>query len=132
MEGGAEPPRSPPEESTTNYVWVERLLPPTRVPDPPSHPTPSGWRPPKDPPPALPYFVRRFWLHNLPVYPRLCNSNRRLTELRRVEGDIRALERELREVLGVQEVQVNEVTGKLRLKGCWERELREWLLQKGF
>lgn len=124
--------------------------------------------PPPGPPPALPYFVRRSRLHNLPVYRRLVKGNRRLTELRHVEGDIwvrgggcnlgvrgrrggfwgangllpppccppphQALERELRAFLGVPdlEVQVNEVTGSLQLKGHWERELRDWLLQRGF
>lgn len=29
-------------------------------------------------------------------------------------------------------MQVNEVTGSLRVKGYWERELREWLLRGGF
>ncbi|XP_010185561.1 PREDICTED: 39S ribosomal protein L49, mitochondrial, partial [Mesitornis unicolor] len=43
-----------------------------------------------------------------------------------------ALERELRADLGVQEVQVNEVTGSLRLKGDWGVPLRRWLLEKGF
>ncbi|KAM9598427.1 large ribosomal subunit protein mL49 [Morphnus guianensis] len=149
VQGAAPPPQPPPQptedpptvlESTADYAFVERLLPPTRVPDPPPHPTyptPSGWSPPRDPPPALPYFVRRSRLHNLPVYPHLVKGNRRLTELRHVEGDIWALERELREFLGglgakELEVQVNEVTGSLRLKGHWQRELREWLLQKGF
>ncbi|XP_064293539.1 large ribosomal subunit protein mL49 [Phalacrocorax carbo] len=93
--------------------------------------------PPPGPPQPLPYFVRRSRLHNLPVYPRLRKSNRRLTELRHVEGDIWALERELRAFLGGRggkepEVQVNEVTGSLRFKGRWEGELREWLLQRGF
>ncbi|KAM6325940.1 LOW QUALITY PROTEIN: large ribosomal subunit protein mL49 [Alca torda] len=149
----APPDPHPPqlEESTADYAFVERLLPPTRIPDPPPHPaypTPSGWSPPKapgggcscclpppgPPPPALPYFVRRSRLHNLPVYPHLVKGDRRLTELRHVEGDIWALERELRAFLGVPdlEVQVNEVTGSLRLKGRWERELRDWLLQRGF
>ncbi|XP_059691102.1 large ribosomal subunit protein mL49 [Gavia stellata] len=127
-------------ESTADYAFVERLLPPTRIPEPPPHPTyptPSGWSPPKGPPPALPYFVRRSRLHNLPVYARLVKGNRRLTEVQHVEGDIWALERELREFLGglgvkELEVQVNEVTGRLRLKGHWEQELRGWLLQRGF
>ncbi|XP_074932757.1 large ribosomal subunit protein mL49 [Phalacrocorax aristotelis] len=139
---GPPPPQEPPPplESTADFAFVERLLPPTRIPDPPPHPTyptPSGWSPPKGPPQPLPYFVRRSRLHNLPVYPRLRKSNRRLTELRHVEGDIWALERELRAFLGGRggkelEVQVNEVTGSLRFKGRWEGELREWLLQRGF
>lgn len=48
-----------------------------------------------------------------------------------------ALERDLRAFLGElggpqPQVQVNEVTGSLRVKGYWERELREWLLRGGF
>lgn len=52
-DAGAPPP--PPdtapavEESTAEFAFVERLLPPTRIPDPPPHPsypTPSGWSPP--------------------------------------------------------------------------------------
>lgn len=37
-------------ESVDEYQFVERLLPPTRVPDPPKrehYPTPSGWQPPR-------------------------------------------------------------------------------------
>lgn len=37
-------------ESVDEYQFVERLLPPTRVPEPPKHehyPTPSGWQPPR-------------------------------------------------------------------------------------
>lgn len=37
-------------ESTEEYKFVERLIPPTTVPVPPKHdqyPTPSGWRPPQ-------------------------------------------------------------------------------------
>uniref|UniRef100_A0A674G9E6 Uncharacterized protein n=1 Tax=Taeniopygia guttata TaxID=59729 RepID=A0A674G9E6_TAEGU len=37
------------QESTAEFGFVERLLPPSRVPEPPPHPkypTPSGWSPP--------------------------------------------------------------------------------------
>ncbi|NWT63059.1 RM49 protein, partial [Erythrocercus mccallii] len=134
-------PQTPPglpryEESTAEFGFVERLLPPSCVPEPPPHPkypTPSGWSPPKGPPPDLPYFVRRSRLHNLPVYEGL-RQGRRLTALRRIHGDIWALERDLRAFLGVPEVpvQVNEVTGTLRLKGHWGPQVRQWLLQRGF
>ncbi|XP_066426852.1 large ribosomal subunit protein mL49 isoform X2 [Molothrus aeneus] len=124
VRGVQTPPRY--EESTAEFGFVERLLPPSRIPDPPPHPkypTPSGWSPPADPPPDLPYFVRRSRLHNLPVYLGL-RQGRRLTELRRIHGDI----------WGVPEVaaQVNEVTGTLRLRGHWGAQVRQWLLQRGF
>ncbi|RLV64136.1 hypothetical protein DV515_00017551 [Chloebia gouldiae] len=88
------------------------------------------------PPPELPYFVRRSRLHNLPVYEGQ-RQGRRLTELRRIHGDIWALQRDLRAFLGslgVPEVpaQVNEVTATLRLRGHWGPQVRQWLLQRGF
>lgn len=51
-EGSPQTPPGPPryEESTAEFGFVERLLPPTRIPEPPPHPkypTPSGWSPPK-------------------------------------------------------------------------------------
>ncbi|XP_062456813.1 large ribosomal subunit protein mL49 [Rhea pennata] len=142
------PPESPPEpgypgvvESAAEYAaFVERLLPPTRVPAPPEHPsypTPSGWSPPRDPPPALPYFVRRSRMHNVPVYRQLTKGNRKMTVIRKIEGDIWALEGELKAFLaplaGRQPLtQVNELTGTLRIKGHFDGEVRAWLLQKGF
>ncbi|XP_037982533.1 39S ribosomal protein L49, mitochondrial-like [Motacilla alba alba] len=131
------PPRY--EESTAEFGFVERLLPPSRIPDPPAHPkypTPSGWNPPAGPPPELPYSVRRSRLHNLPVYLGR-RQGRRLTELRRIHGDIWALERDLRAFLGSRggpevAAQVNEVTGTLRLRGHWGPQVRQWLLQSGF
>ncbi|XP_054374249.1 39S ribosomal protein L49, mitochondrial isoform X1 [Molothrus ater] len=113
--------------------------PPAASPTPPrtpnTPPRPDG-APPQTPPPDLPYFVRRSRLHNLPVYLGL-RQGRRLTELRRIHGDIWALERDLRAFLGSQGVpevaaQVNEVTGTLRLRGHWGAQVRQWLLQRGF
>lgn len=139
-----EPPKAPPYpgvvESTAEYVFVERLLPPSRVPDPPVHPTyptPSGWSPPRAPVGALPYWVRRSRMHNVPVYRRLGPGDRKTTELRHVQGDIWALEADLRAFLRQRlgrepALQVNEVTGTLRLGGHLDAELRAWLLQKGF
>lgn len=49
--GSPQTPPGPPryEESTAEFSFVERLLPPSRIPEPPAHPkypTPSGWSPP--------------------------------------------------------------------------------------
>ncbi|KAM8793748.1 large ribosomal subunit protein mL49 [Eudromia elegans] len=127
-------------ESTSEFAFVERLLPPTRVPPPPAHPhypTPSGWVPPRDPPPALPYFVGRSRLHNVPVYRNVTHGNREITEIRRIRGDIWALDRDLRSFLAREggrapPTQVNEVTGTVRVKGRLEATVRAWLLEQGF
>ncbi|XP_068922430.1 large ribosomal subunit protein mL49 isoform X3 [Petaurus breviceps papuanus] len=150
-----EPPAYPGiVESTEEYRFVERLIPPASIPEPPRHqsyPTPSGWQPPKgkeqkpaglskdhtDPPPNLPYFIRRSRMHNIPVYTELTHGNRQMTLIRKVEGDIWALQKDVEEFLtpliGKMPVtQVNEVTGTLRIKGYFDQQLKAWLLEKGF
>ncbi|XP_032497936.1 39S ribosomal protein L49, mitochondrial isoform X1 [Phocoena sinus] len=127
-------------ESVDEYRFVERLLPPTSIPKPPKHehyPTSSGWQPPRDPPPNLPYFVRRSRMHNIPVYKDITHGNRQMTVIRKVEGDIWALQKDVEDflspLLGKTPItQVNEVTGTLRVKGYFDQQLKAWLLEKGF
>ncbi|XP_022075655.2 mitochondrial ribosomal protein L49 [Acanthochromis polyacanthus] len=126
-------------ESTEEYRFVERLIPPSRIPAPPKHVgvTPSGWSPPADSPPPLPYMIRRSRMHNVPVYTDVTNGSRKLTLVRKVEGDIWALEKDvkqhLKEVTGEElPTQVNEVTMTLKVKGHFEKELKDWLVSKGF
>ncbi|KAF7235182.1 39S ribosomal protein L49, mitochondrial [Varanus komodoensis] len=127
-------------ESTEEYVFVERLIPATQVPVPPKHdqyPTPSGWRPPRDPPPDLPYFVRRSRMYNLPIYTDITHGNRKMTVIRKIEGDIWALENEVKEFLTELSgktplTQVNEISCSIRIKGYFDQELKTWLMDKGF
>ncbi|KAJ4934442.1 hypothetical protein JOQ06_007237, partial [Pogonophryne albipinna] len=114
-------------ESTEEYKFVERLIPPSRVPTPPKHagPAPSGWTPPADTPPPLPYMIRRSRMHNIPVYTDLTHGSRKTTLVRKVEGDIWALENDvkqyLKEVVGKElPTQVNEVTMTLKVKGHFD------------
>ncbi|XP_051541877.1 mitochondrial ribosomal protein L49 [Myxocyprinus asiaticus] len=126
-------------ESTAEYKFVERLIPPTRIPTPPKHDgtAPSGWIPPSDSPPSLPYMIRRSRMHNVPVYSDIKHGSQHSTLLRKVEGDIWALNKDVKEfLLGLTgrelPTQVNEVTGTIRIKGQFEKELKDWLLKKGF
>ncbi|XP_006861004.1 PREDICTED: 39S ribosomal protein L49, mitochondrial [Chrysochloris asiatica] len=127
-------------ESVDEYHFVERLLPPTSIPEPPKHehyPTPSGWQPPRDPPPNLPYRVQRSRMHNIPVYKNITHCNRQTTVIRKVEGDIWALQKDVEDflspLLGKKPItQVNEVTGTLQVKGHFDQQLKGWLLEKGF
>ncbi|XP_039625275.1 mitochondrial ribosomal protein L49 [Polypterus senegalus] len=127
-------------ESTEEYKYVERLIPPSSVPTPPKHdqyPTPSGWRPPAAVPPALPYMVRRSRMHNVPVYSDITHGNRKMTIVRKIEGDIWALEKDLKDFLTHTSgttplMQVNEVNMSIRIKGSFDKDLKSWLLEKGF
>lgn len=126
-------------ESTEEFKFVERLVPPSRVPAAPPHPgaAPSGWRPPACSPPPLPYMIRRSRMHNVPVYGDRTHGNRSMTLIRKIEGDIWALERDVRQHLLAltgkdHATQVNEVTMTLKVKGHFHEELKEWLLGRGF
>ncbi|XP_076875655.1 large ribosomal subunit protein mL49 [Brachyhypopomus gauderio] len=126
-------------ESSEEYRFVERLIPPTRVPTPSKHDhaAPSGWIPPPETPPSLPYMIRRSRMHNVPVYSDIKHGNQMITLLRKVEGDIWALDKDVKEHLqkltGKEPpTQVNEITGTIRIKGQFDKELKEWLLKQGF
>ncbi|KAM9087800.1 LOW QUALITY PROTEIN: large ribosomal subunit protein mL49-like [Megaptera novaeangliae] len=120
-------------ESVDEYRFVERLLPPTSIPKPPKH---EHYPTPRDPPPNLPFFVWCSCMHN-PVYKDITHGNRQMTVIRKVEGDIWALQKEVEDflspLLGKTPItQVNEVTGTLRVKGYFDQQLKAWLLEKGF
>uniref|UniRef100_H3AGA9 Large ribosomal subunit protein mL49 n=1 Tax=Latimeria chalumnae TaxID=7897 RepID=H3AGA9_LATCH len=127
-------------ESTEEYKFVERLIPPTQIPTPPNHthlPCPSGWRPPRDPAPDSPYVVKRSRMHNIPVYRDLKSGSRKLTVIRKIEGDIWALEKDIKEYLTqisgkTPLTQVNEYTMSIRVRGYFDEELKSWLLERGF
>ncbi|MEE6523582.1 hypothetical protein FKM82_022567 [Ascaphus truei] len=126
-------------ESTDEYHFVERLIPSTRVPDPLKHDgtSPSGWSAPKDPMPDLPYTIRRSRMHNVPVYTDITHGNRHMTVIRKIEGDIWALDAEvqgfLTQLMGKSPpTQVNEISRTIRVKGYYDKELRAWLAEKGF
>ncbi|XP_068117832.1 large ribosomal subunit protein mL49 [Hyperolius riggenbachi] len=126
-------------ESHDEYRFVERLIPPIQVPQPPKHTgiTQSGWIPPKDTLPDLPYVVRRSRMHNIPVYKDITHGNRQMTIIRKIEGDIWALEAEVRDFLtqqtgGTPATHVNEINRTIRVKGYFDKELQTWLAEKGF
>ncbi|XP_046401067.1 probable 39S ribosomal protein L49, mitochondrial isoform X2 [Ischnura elegans] len=140
-------PEIPPRESIEYVVskcpkeWklVERLIPPKVVPDPTVKPQyPSGWQPPKESSAQLPYFVERSKNHMPGVYlVRQVRGQRVRTKIRKVSGDIWALERDLKEYLEEKhqkEVisQINEVTRCIWFKGDYVNDVIRWMTQKGF
>ncbi|KAH8415387.1 hypothetical protein KR222_007898, partial [Zaprionus bogoriensis] len=126
---------NPPE-----WKYVERLLPPTLVPQPVEKPAyPSGWQPQTADGQAEGYFVARTKNHMVPVYlHRSFRGQRRITVVRRVQGDIWALEQELRAVVErarngkLCASRINELSGQIRFHGDYVDVLREHLKAKGF
>ncbi|KAJ1895429.1 mitochondrial 54S ribosomal protein img2 [Coemansia sp. IMI 209127] len=82
---------------------------------------------------AYPYFVNRTRFQSLPVYVDIRNGKtRKLTLIRRIEGDIQALRDELSSSLDDSSVQIKSISGQLVIKGDRASEIREWLTKKGF
>ncbi|CAD5123061.1 DgyrCDS11441 [Dimorphilus gyrociliatus] len=131
------------ETSRNEAEWkaVQSLLPLKEIPLPPKHksyPTPSGWVPPSSTLPDEKYHIRRTRFHQLPVYleSRLGGWHH-LTVIRYCDGDLWALEADLRaeinKVKGEEPLtQVDEVCGKVRLKGAFLKEVSDFLISKGF
>ncbi|EDV95359.1 GH17902 [Drosophila grimshawi] len=127
---------NPPE-----WKYVERLLPPSTVPEPVAKPTyPSGWQPQRaNGDNSSGYFVARTKNHMVPVYLHTrFRGQRRLTVVRRVQGDIWALERDLRSIVEQARngklcaTRVNELSGQIYIHGDYVDLLREHLKSKGF
>ncbi|CAJ0586390.1 unnamed protein product, partial [Mesorhabditis spiculigera] len=138
------------EELKLDFSVVESLLPKEIIPEVPQHesyPTASGWRPPLDPPPALPYYVRRTREHVFPLYLErkrdMLNETTldfdyvELVTVKHVEGDVFAFEADLRSFLEKELGQpvathIDEMKGRIRVKGADRSLLERFLFEKGF
>ncbi|XP_014671084.1 PREDICTED: 39S ribosomal protein L49, mitochondrial-like isoform X2 [Priapulus caudatus] len=127
-------------ESTEEYKWVERLLPTKLIPRvKPNLPRqmPSGWAPPPEKKPDLPYFVGRNRVYEYNVRHEVRHQTRNITQIRKVDGDIWALEKDVRDYLEAMvdypvATQVHEVTRMVRVKGYFVEEIKQFLFEKGF
>ncbi|KAL6742802.1 hypothetical protein Aduo_015911 [Ancylostoma duodenale] len=138
------------EEAKIDWSFVERLMPHEVVPPLPKHgsyPTPSGWQPPQDPPPKLPYYVHRKRDHTLPLYLNrrrdLLNEEAldfdyvELVTMKGVEGDVFACEADLRQFLEAElgmpiATHVDELKGRIVIKGADRSIVEKFLYTKGF
>ncbi|XP_054730205.1 probable 39S ribosomal protein L49, mitochondrial [Anastrepha obliqua] len=123
------------------WKYVERLLPPKTVPKPITKAEyPSGWKPQTAATlPDLKYFVARTKNHMVPVYLQTTfRGQRRITVVRRIQGDIWELEKELRIVVEKARngklcaSRVNEMSGQIHFHGDYVDVIREHLKEKGF
>ncbi|PAV92266.1 hypothetical protein WR25_09032 [Diploscapter pachys] len=138
------------KELPVNWSEVERLFPIEIVPEVPHHdsfPTPSGWRPAANPPPDLPYYVRRRADHTLPLY--LQTKKDKLNEktldidhvemvvIKKVEGDLFAFESDLRKYLEAKlgrpiATHIDELKGRVIVREVDRAEIERFLFDSGF
>ncbi|XP_076669868.1 mitochondrial ribosomal protein L49 [Andrena cerasifolii] len=122
------------------WEYVERLLKPKTVPVPPleNKKLPSGWKPPVAKQADHPYYVQRTKNYMIPVYMGVTfRGTRRITTVRKIHGNIWALESELRTYLEKQTnkvigVRVNELIGEIQFRGDHVSLVKKWLDEKGF
>lgn len=127
-------------QDPAEWEFVERLIPPELIPQIPEKDSyPSGFVPAKVAPGTYPYHVARTPLNMLPVYADNygTNKNALVTKLKRVDGDLFALKKELDEFLFERYqmefiCQVAEVYGRISYRGDFEMDFKEFLLMKGF
>ncbi|XP_052275087.1 39S ribosomal protein L49, mitochondrial-like [Dreissena polymorpha] len=129
------------EISTEDWHYVERVLPPKTVPEPPQHesyPTASGWLPPNTSLQPKEYGIVRTRNHMLPLYYRKHFHGKETTRILHIVGDIWKFKKDVHDYLtkekGVRsvDIQVHEVGRFLRFRGNHLENVAEFLLQKGF
>lgn len=122
------------------WEYVERLLKPKTIPKPcmDKKEYPSGWKPPVCKPHDYPYYIERTKNYMQPVYLMIGHRGlRKITEVRRIHGDIWALQDELtnyiRENVKKQiGVRTNELAGEIRFRGDYVNLVKRWMDEKGF
>lgn len=140
---------------------MERLLPPVTVPEPVARSSyNTNWKPPngryikykklkifknKNNPFIIAkevgehkYFINRNRNYMIPVYMTSSHRGmRKITEIRKIQGDIHKLEKDLKEVIEkstgkVVASQINEFVGCLSFKGDHVQIVKNFLTTKGF
>lgn len=134
---------------TTPQLWeyVERLarikippMPDRRKPGEPINKTPSGFVPPPEECPDLPYFIPRTRNYLLPVYYNLNSDPEKCyTIVKQIVGDLWKLEEDLRTYLEAISktkkrilTSVQETDGRILLRGRHLHQVVSWLHEKGF
>ncbi|XP_971683.2 large ribosomal subunit protein mL49 [Tribolium castaneum] len=130
-------------ETTKNpeeWKYVEGLLPVTTVPEPKKLPMyASGWKPQGDDLKDRPYFIARTRNHMMPVYLEIRQrGTARHTIIKKIQGDIWQLEKDLRPFLEDLlkpknlRLQVNEFAGKICINGDHVNAIKYWLGERNF
>ncbi|XP_012227385.1 large ribosomal subunit protein mL49 [Linepithema humile] len=122
------------------WEYVERLLRYKTIPKPPTGDVQlsSGYKPARAVSTDYSYFIERTKNYMQPVYLRITHrGTKRYTKIGKIQGDIWALERDLKKYLeertGVKTAsQIHEFAGILKIKGDYVNRVKEWMDTKGF
>ncbi|XP_017878548.1 probable 39S ribosomal protein L49, mitochondrial [Ceratina calcarata] len=122
------------------WEYVERLLKPKAIPTPcmDNKEYPSGWKPPVSKPHDYPYFIERTKNYMQPVYLEIGHRGlRKVTEVRKIHGDIWALEAELKKYIKEHVnkpigIRTNELAGIIKFRGDYVNLVKRWMDEKGF
>lgn len=127
------------EHKPAEWKYVEAVLPPLTVPEPTvKSEYPSGWKPQTIDPKSTPYFIKRTRNHMLPIYLRITfRGTRRQTVIKHIQGDIWALEADLRVFLEDylkknMSMRINEFAGEIRILGDYVNLVKHFFTEKGF
>lgn len=85
--------------------------------------------------PSKPYFVQRTKSQNLPVYSLAkSGGTKKLTQIRKITGDILVLRQELKDHLGLKEddIAINHLTQQVLVKGWKRADVCEYLRNQYF
>lgn len=122
------------------WEYVERLLSYKIVPKPPIGDVelPSGYKPARASPTDYSYFIERTRNYMQPVYlNRSHRGMKRITIIRKIQGDIWALDRDIKEYITeckgrAPPSQIHEFAGKIKFKGDCVNRIKDWMDVKGF
>lgn len=127
------------DRNPDEWKYVEQILAPLTVPQPTAKSEyPSGWKPQTIDPNSTPYFIKRNKNHMIPIYVKIqFRGTRRRTHIRHIQGDIWALEADIRRFLEdymkkKMSIRVNEFSGEIRVSGDYVNLLQHFLGEKGF
>ncbi|XP_011312952.1 probable 39S ribosomal protein L49, mitochondrial [Fopius arisanus] len=122
------------------WMFVERCVKLKHIPNPPKNieNLPSGWKAQRDEAKSFPYYIERSKNHQQPVYLKIDQRGlRRVTYVRKIQGDIIVLHAELKQYLRKSTgrpigSQILEPNGVLRFRGDQVSLIKEWLSERGF
>ncbi|KAK9869988.1 hypothetical protein WA026_006087 [Henosepilachna vigintioctopunctata] len=125
-------------KSPSEWKYVVRILPPLTVPELALRDKYNSTFKPQGDVKDRPYIVCRTKNHMIPVYLKISQRGvKRLTYVRKIQGDIWLLGKELETYLQPMSkrplrMQVNEFTGSIIINGDYVNAIKYWLTERDY